>query len=125
MTVTSAAQDLFWIHAVVKNDRLYPTSSDMSIKLKRAVQDKITISSSNNVSLVELPEGKAIVDPLNPEAQFDVVKEDGTDFRLKGKETLQFCALVKMNGSSGWVEVQVVSKNGGTAKKRINIKVGN
>jgi len=97
----------------------------MSIKLKRAVQDKITVSSSNNVSLVELPEGKAFVDPLNPEAQFDVVTEGGAEFRLKGKETLQFCALVKMSGSNGWVEVQVVSKNGGTAKKRVNIKVGN
>ena len=125
VTVTPAAQDLFWIQAAVKNDRLYPTSSDMSIKLERAVQDKITINSSNNVSLVELPEGKAIVDSLNPEEQFDVVTGDGAEFRLKGKETLHFCCLVKMNGSSGWVEVQVVSKNGGTAKKRVNIKVGN
>ncbi len=123
--MTPAAQDLFWINTLIKNDRLYPTFSDMSIKLKRAVQDKITISSSNNVSLVELPEGKAIVDPLNPGDQFDVVTEDGAEFRLKGKETLRFCALVKMSGSTGWVEVQVVSKNGGTAKKRINIKVSN
>ncbi len=125
VTVTPAAQDLFWIQAAVKNDRLYPTSSDMSIKLRRAIQDKITISSSNNVSQVEFPKGKAIVDPLNPRDQFDVVTKGGTEFRLKGKETLQFCALVKMSGSNGWVEVKVVSKNGGTAKKRVNIKVGN
>jgi len=125
VTVIPAAQDLFWIQTAVKNDRLYPTFSDMSIKLKRAVQDKITISSSNNVSLVDLPEGRTIVDPLNPGDQFDVVTEAGAEFRLKGKETLRFCAMVKMSGSSGWVEVQVVSKNGGTTKKRINIKVGN
>jgi hypothetical protein len=125
VTVTPAAQDLFWIQTAVKNDRLYPTSSDMSIKLNRAVLDKLLISSSNNVSQVELPEGKAFVDPLNPDAQFDVVPGGGAEFRLKGKETLHFCALVKMNGTNGWVEVQVVSKNGGTAKKRVNIKVGN
>ena len=125
VTVTPEAQDLFWIHAAVKNDRLYPTFSDMSIKLGRAVQDKIMINASSNVSLVELPEGRAIVDPLNPGAQFEIVIKDGTEFRLMGKETKHFCGLVKMKGSNGWIEVQVVSKNGGTAKKRININVGN
>ena len=46
------------------------------------------------------------------------------EFQLKGKQTLRFCALVEMSGSQGWVEFTIQSKNGGTDKKRVNIKVG-
>jgi hypothetical protein len=124
LTVTPATHDLYWIEVVVKNDRVYPTSSDRSVQLKRAVKDKITLKSSNNISLVKLPEGKTMVDPLNPGTQYETIIEKGTDFRLKGKETLRFCALVKMDGSQGWVEAKVESQHGGTAKKKVNIKIG-
>jgi hypothetical protein len=124
LTVTPATHDLYWIEAALKNDRVYPTSSDRSVQLKRAVKDKITLKSSNNISLVKLPEGKTMVDPLNPGTQYETIIEKGTEFRLKGKETLRFCALVKMDGSQGWVEVNVKSQNGGADKKKVNIKVG-
>ena len=124
LTVTPATNDLYWIEVAVKNDRVYPTSSDRSVQLKRAVKDKITLKSSNNISLVKLPEGKTMVDPLSPERQSETIIEKGTEFRLKGKETLRFCALVKMDGSQGWVEVNVKSQNGGADKKKVNIKVG-
>jgi hypothetical protein len=124
LTVTPATHDLYWIEVAVKNDRVYPTSSDRSVQLKRAVKDKITLKSSNNISLVKLPEGKTMVDPLSPERQYETILEKGLEFRLKGKETLRFCALVKMDGSQGWVEANVASQHGGAAKKKVNIKVG-
>ncbi|NQT80895.1 MAG: hypothetical protein HQ555_10965 [Candidatus Aminicenantes bacterium] len=124
LTITPATQDLYWVETAVKNDRVYPTISDRSIQLKRGKKDKITLKSSNNISMVNIPEGKTMVDPFNYETQYETVTEKGTEFRLKGKETLHFCALVKMDGSKGWVEVSVKSQHGGTAKKKINIKVG-
>ncbi|MBC8359296.1 MAG: hypothetical protein ISS41_00795 [Candidatus Aminicenantes bacterium] len=124
LTITPATQDLYWVEAAVRNDRIYPTISDRSIQLKRGEKDKITLKSSDNISLVNIPEGKTMVDPFNYETQYETITEKGTEFRLKGKETLHFCALVKMDGSQGWVEVNVKSQHGGTAKKKINIKVG-
>jgi hypothetical protein len=124
LTVKPATQDLYWIEVAVKNDRVYPTFSDRALQLKRAIKDKITLKSSNNISLVKLPEGKTMVDPLSPERQYETIIEKGTEFRLKGKETLRFCALVKMDGSQGWVEANVESQHGGADKKKVNIKVG-
>jgi len=124
LTITPATQDLYWVEAAIKNDRIYPTISDRSIQLKRGEKDKITLKSSNNISLVNIPEGKTMVEPFNYETQYETITEKGTEFRLKGKETLHFCALVKMDGSKGWVEVSVKSQHGGTAKKKINIKIG-
>ena len=123
VTVTPATQDLLWVEVAVKNDRVFPTASDRSVQLKRAVKDKITLKSSNNISLVKIPEGKTAVDPLNNMARYETITEKGTEFRLKGKQTLRFCALVKMKGSKGWVEFNVKSKNGGDAKRRVNIRV--
>ena len=123
LTITPATHDLYWVEVAVKNERVYPTASDRSIQLKRAVKDNITLKSSNNISLVKISEGKTMVDPQNYETQYEAITEKGTEFRLKGKQTLHFCALVKMDGSQGWVEVNVKSQNGGTAKKKVNIKV--
>lgn len=123
VTLTPATDDLYWVEVAVKNDRVYPTTSDRAVRLKRAVKDKITFSSSKNISLVKIPEGTTTVDPLNYGAQCETITEKGTEFRLKGKQTLRFCALVKMDGSQGWVEVNVKSQHGGTDKKRVNINV--
>ncbi len=65
ITVTPATGDLYWIEVAVKNDRVYPSSSDRAVKLKRAVKDKITIITSKNISVVKIPKGSTIVDPLN------------------------------------------------------------
>ena len=56
-------------------------------------------------------------------AVMEIVTGKGTEFRLKGKQTLRFCALVKLNGSSGWVEFKVKSQHGGITQKRVEIKV--
>jgi len=123
VVVRPAADSLYWIEAAVKNDRVYPTASDRAKQLKLAEQDKIMLETSNNISMIEVPKGSAATNPSNPNAQVEVITKKGTEFWLKGKETLRFGALVKMDGGQGWVEVQVKSQNGGTDTKRINIKI--
>ena len=123
ITVRPAADSLYWIEAAVKNDRVYPTASDRAKQLKLVEKDKIALKSSNNVSMIEVPKGSAATNPTNPNAQVEVITKKGTEFWLKGKQTLRFGALVKMDGSQGWIEVLVKSQNGGTDTKRINIKV--
>jgi hypothetical protein len=121
--VTPSTDDLFWIEVEVKNEKAYPTSSDRAVALKRAVMDKITVSGSGGLSLIEVPATSTAVDPLNPGRRSDVIVKKGTEFRLRAKETKTFCALVRMNGSSGSIEFTVKSKNGGTAVKKVNLKV--
>ncbi|MCK4556450.1 MAG: hypothetical protein KAU47_02945, partial [Candidatus Aminicenantes bacterium] len=123
ITVTPATDDLYWVDVAVKNDRVYPTSSDRAVQLKMSVKDTITVSASKNISVVEIPKGSTIIDPLNKLATSQPIIEKSAEFRLKGKETQRFCALVKMDGSQGWVEIQVKSQHGGTDTKRINLKV--
>ncbi|MEE8605186.1 MAG: hypothetical protein V3S65_07415, partial [Candidatus Aminicenantaceae bacterium] len=123
ITVRPAADSLYWIEAAVKNDRVYPTASDRAQQLKLIEKDKIMLITSNNVSLIDIPKGSAAIDPANPNAQVEVITKKGTEFWLKGKQTLRFGALVKMDGSQGWIEIQVKSQNGGTDTKRINIKI--
>jgi hypothetical protein len=125
VTITPATHNLYWVEVAVKNDRVYPTASDRSIQLKRAVKDKITLKSSNNISLVKIPEGTTAVDLRHHRAQSEAITDKGAEFRLKGKQTLRFAALVKMDGSQGWVEVNVESQRGGKDKKRVNIKLSN
>jgi len=123
ITVRPSADNLYWIEAAIKNDRVYPTASDRAKQLKLFEQDKIILKSSNNVSMIEVPKGLAATDPSNPNAQVEVITKKGTEFWLNGNQTLRFGGLVKMDGSQGWVEVLVISQNGGTDTKRINLKV--
>jgi hypothetical protein len=123
ITVRPVADSLYWIEAVIKNDRVYPTASDRAKQLKLVEKDKIMLKASNNIAMIEVPKGSAATDPSNPSAQVEVITKEGTEFWLKGKETLRFGALVKMDGSQGWVEIQVKSQNGGTANKRVNLKI--
>ena len=121
--VTAATQDLLWIDVAVKNDRVFPTSSDRSVQLKRSVKDKLTFSSSNNITMIEVSEKRTIIDPLNPTNRYKAIKEKTTEFRLRGKQTTWFRYLIKMTGSNGWVEFDIKSKFGGQDKKRMTIKL--
>lgn len=122
--VTPAAGDLYWVEVTALNDRVYPTSSDRAVALKRAVMDRIAVSGKGGLSVVELPAGPTAVDPLNPAARSEAVAAKGTEFRLKGGEAKRFCVLVKMDGREGWVEFTARSKHGGTAVKRVALKAG-
>ncbi|MDH5466587.1 MAG: M14 family metallopeptidase [Candidatus Aminicenantes bacterium] len=119
--VSPVTDDLYWIEVAVKNNRVYPTASDRSVQLNRAVKDTITVSASPNISVVDIPRVSTIIDPLNKLASYEPITGKSAEFRLKGKETQRFCTLVKMDGSQGWVEFQVKSRNGGTDTKKINL----
>jgi len=116
--------DLYWLEVWVKNDRVFPTSSDRSVQLKRAVKDKLTINSSGNISVVEMMKDIRIFDPLDNSTTYKSISEKETEFRLKGKETVKFRGLIKMSGGSGWIEPVVNSKMGGKDSKKVDIKVG-
>jgi len=123
--VIPATQNLYWVDISVKNEKVYPTFSDRSLKLKRAVQDKLNFSSSDNVKLLVVPEGSTRIDPLDNQSSCKSVSKKETELRLKGKDSQKFRYLVEMNGSKGWVEFDLISKNGGKDKKRVDIKVQN
>ena len=123
VSVAPATHSLYWVDVVVKNDRIYPTSSDRAVQLKRAVKDKLKFNASKNISIVEPSEGASKTYPFYTTAECILINKEVTEFRLKGKEMLRFSVLVKMDGSDGWVEFDVDSKHGGTDKKRVNIKV--
>ncbi|MFH2041312.1 MAG: M14 family zinc carboxypeptidase [Acidobacteriota bacterium] len=107
IAIDPVSDNLLWVEVTVTNDRTYPTSSDRAAKLKRAV---------------ELPKGTTNTDPFDSKESFETITPEGAAFRLKGKESKRFCALVHWNGADGWVEISVASKFGGTAKKRITIR---
>jgi hypothetical protein len=123
ISVTPATHDLYWVDVVVKNDRVYPTSSDRAEQLGRAVKDKLTFNASNNISMVEPSEGVSKIHPFYDSNQCILANKKVTEFRLKGKEMLRFSALIRMQGSDGWVEFDVESQHGGTDKKRVKINI--
>ena len=123
LEINAITGDLYSVDVTVKNDRQYPTFTDRSLQLKRAVKDKLLFISSNNVTLIEVPEGNTTLDPLNRISTINTVNKKEFEFRLKGKQMLTYRYIVKMDGSSGWIEIAVDSKNGGMAKKRVKINV--
>lgn len=124
ITVYPATQNLYWVDVSVKNDKTYPTSSDRSVKLKRSVKDKLSLSFSNNISIIDVPEGNLIIDPLNNRTRSQTISDTETEFRLKGKQSLKFRYLVSMKGKKGWIQAKIESKRGGSDEKRIDLKIG-
>ena len=124
VTVTPATGDLFWVDTTIQNDRLYPTFSDRALQLKRAVRDKVTLSTSPNVSQVDVPARVVRFDPLDDQSASTMLTGKTAEFRLRGRDSIRYRALVKITGSDGWIEVKTESKFGGTDTKRVTIKVG-
>ncbi|MBN1271096.1 MAG: hypothetical protein JXB26_02395 [Candidatus Aminicenantes bacterium] len=120
--VLPAADNLLWVEAEVLNQRVYPTISDRGLKLERTPKDKIFVNTSNNVTAVGVGEDPVTLDPSNSREWSQPIPAEGAEFRLRGKEHGCFCCLVKMDGSSGWVEFRVDSHFGGQAVKRIQVK---
>jgi hypothetical protein len=122
VSVTPVTDELYWVEVTVKNDRVYPTSSDRAVQLKRDVKDKIYVKASQNISVVDIPGESTIVDQTDKLGTSQPITKKPAEFRLKGKETKTFVALVKMNGSKGWVEFKVDSFHGSTDTKRITLQ---
>ena len=125
ITVIPETGDLFWVDVTLKNDRVYPTVSDRRIKLENAVMDKLQFNGSNNISLVPIPEGNVSIAPDENRSSVESVNVREKELRLFGNETRRFRYLVKMDGSSGWIEFTILSKFGGTDTERITLKVSN
>jgi len=123
--VKPATNDLLWVEITIKNGSVYPTSSDRTVQMRQDVKDKLTVTTSGNVKMLEVSEGQAVLDPTNPSDRIQTPKGKTAEFRLGGKSSQKFAYLVNMDGANGWVEFEVNSKTGGTAKKRINLQVGN
>ncbi len=120
--VKPQTDDLVWVEVTVRNAGIYPTSSDRTVQLRKDVKDKLTVSTSGNVKLVEISEGQAVLDPLDPTNRAMTPKGKTAEFRLSGHGSQKFAYLAKLDGSDGWMEFEVVSKAGGAAKKRITFK---
>ena len=86
--------------------------------------DRVTVTASNNVTVLNVPAAKPVLDPLNRGAEADVVVRQRNEFRLNARDSKRFCALVRMKEAEGWIEFTVTSKAGGTVAKRIGVKVG-
>jgi hypothetical protein len=121
--VTPATGDLFWVDVTVQNDRVYPTFSDRALQLGRATRDRLTLTGSPNVTVVELPAGSVRTDLGNEQALAAVLSGKAAEFRLRGRDSIRFRGLVKMTGAEGWIELKTESKFGGVATRRVAIKV--
>ena len=120
--VTPATDDLLWVEVTVTNEGTYPTSSDRSIFLRKDVKDKLTVSASSSVKILDVPAASTGLDPTDARSRAQAVKGTSAEFRLLGKQPQKFGVFVQLEKSEGWIEFEIVSKFGGTAKKRIQIK---
>ena len=123
VTVTPATGDLLWVDVVLKNDRVYPTSSDRDVALGTAVKDRLSLAFSPNAALIDVPAGVTRLDPSNEASAATALVKPSAEFRLRGKEQIRFRGLVKVTGKEGWIEVKTDSKAGGTDSRRITIRV--
>ena len=123
LTVTPATGDLFWVDVTVKNDRVYPTSSDRAVQLGLAKKDRLLVAASPNVTVIDLPAAPVRLDGAGDAAAATPLGSGGVEFRLRGHEMARFRALVKMTGKDGWVEARTDSKNGGKDSQRVTIRV--
>ena len=123
LTISPAGGELFWVDVAVKNDRVYPTSSDRAVQLGLARKDRLVVAASPNVTVMDLPSAPVRLDGAGETAAASPLGSGGVEFRLRGHEMARFRALVKMTGKDGWVEARTDSKNGGKDSQRIAIRV--
>jgi len=110
---------------VVKNDKVYPTLSDRTIKLGDYVKDKIFFNASGNIELLEISDESTTLPTNTSSAKAKSSGTKETEFLLGGEDSLRIRYLVKTNGASGWIEFNTESVNGGKDKKRVNIASAN
>jgi len=119
--VTPAVHNLLWVDVIVKNDKVYPTVSDRSIKLGTYVKDKIFFNASGNIQLLEISDEQSTLPTNTSTAKSKSSGARETEFLLGSEDSLRIRYLVKTDGGNGWIEFNTVSENGGKDKKRIEI----
>lgn len=117
--IKPVSHNLYWIEVEVKNDRLYPTSSDRAVKLGQAKKDELHVTTSENISIIKILDDAYKLSPIDNRKECIPLKGNKTEFRLRGEESLKFCVLVRTDGLKGWIDFNVWSKHGGKDKKRI------
>jgi hypothetical protein len=119
VTVRPEAGNLYWVDVTLKNDRTFPTSSDMANELGIAEKDKLLFRSSGGVQLVPIPDDPTRIDARNTGETATGVGEEVHEFRLLGKGSQTFRYLVS---GSGWVEFEVDSFYGGSVTERVDLR---
>ena len=129
--ISELGDGLCWVDVTVKNDRTYPTASDMSKKLKRVSQDKLRFNSSNNIELIPLDEKLPIIDPFasggrgwyGSRSSSGINPGSGKEVKLwlNGNSDLVYRYLVKKDGKGGWIEFEIESERGGTDSRRVDL----
>lgn len=123
VSIEPVTDALYWVNVIVKNDRIYPTVSDRALVLKRTRKDLLAFASSENIVMVSPSEGHSRISSSQESMACVLLNKKETSFRLKGKESLRFSALIKMEGDTGWVEFKTDSVHGGIDKKTIQIDI--
>ena len=99
--------------------------------------DKLTYAVSDNITVIETkastpapavsPQEGGGVGPRQGggggASQIKIATGKETTLRIKGRDKQTVRYLVAMKGNSGWIEFTINSLNGGTDKKKIEIKV--
>ncbi|MEE4116709.1 MAG: M14 family metallopeptidase [Marinilabiliaceae bacterium] len=129
IAIKPVTDNIYQVDVYVKNDRVYPTASDRSVQLDRYTPDKLIITPSDNVTLIETSGKNAAGTSggygsrntgTRTETQMAGGKE--TSFRLKGKEKRIVRYIVAMDGKKGSLEFRLESKTGGTDTREITIE---
>ena len=130
--VEPVAGDLFRVHVTVANNKVYPTSSDMSVQLGRAEMDKLTANTSRNVEMMPTdgrrPGSGSFTTFRTPgstmtSGSVSFASGEETTFRLRGNDRRTYTYIVSLQGNSGWMEFELWSKNGGTDNRRIELNM--
>jgi len=131
---TDLGDGLYWVDVTVKNEKSYPTASDRAKKLKLYDQDKLTFTSSNNISIIKLDKKLPIQDPYQSSGGFfgfgrgggaSTALKPGADettelwINAKDKQTIRY--LVKKTGGKGWIEMKLKSVRGGEDKMKVEL----
>ncbi|MDX2413578.1 MAG: hypothetical protein QNK33_00170, partial [Bacteroidales bacterium] len=106
-----------------------PTSSDRLVQLGKHTLDNLKIVASANLKVIETS-GKNLNEKpsrgfsfrgFSPGPETQMAGTDLTEFRLKGNDKRIIRYVIAMDGKKGTAEFILTSKNGGTAKKKIEI----
>lgn len=124
--VKALTGNIYQVDVTVENESVYPTASDMSVKLKRSTPDILSFKASDNITLVEtsgkdIDEGRRRYYRRSDEPQTQLSAGKKTEFRLKGSEERIIRYFIAMDGKKGEAEFILDSQTGGSDSKSISI----
>ncbi len=129
ISIKPITDNIYQVDVTVINDQVYPTSSDRLVQLGKHTLDNLKIVASANLKVIETsgknlnerPSGRSGFRGFSPGPETQMAGADLTEFRLKGNDKRIIRYVIAMDGKKGTAEFILKSKNGGTAKKKIEI----